>query len=726
MTISVFFGGHEVDIIDMNMTSFRDFEVSEKFQVEIPALLAPPILSWVRVDEYGETIYRGAVESIEGDGDIKGTVKVNCISIVEVLRNRLTWPMTYGAPAVVGEYRALSISQVLADTPPNQVAGIDQFYPGILWMLHSYMSVSATDRIDGVWRYEGWGQHPRSAGRDVYVGGRLCAEVFDIEDIKNETYQYFRDEDLHVWGAGECDYGPVCIDGAFDSGMRLGNIDRAGDYLLSALTIGIEDGWQLVEDLLFEMGIYIRLRHSGDLTYLDGSINPWGRGSAEGGAFRIEPGEYTNLKRTAPRNITPSAIIGLGTGQDITRTRYSRVNLSYDAGAWIDAVSDVPEGRLSPKGRLDAIIDAQWADASAGDYISLETPIDYFRPGDWLDIEISPSETITAQISEISRGLSPIRKIRLGGRYASPTYAYLEKKQSLAVEAMRIGQAFGAQEDTDNIGPATAGSISWTPTAASYRDTAEILVDLRATEPSDSNQSGLSVTYTLTITNTLYPGGKVIAILPWMPWGRDPIFEGLDITEWCALDGTEETLEIGVTDPSGTLSETIGYTITVRGIGRYGQSPIKTLTPGAQISSTLSGNIYVVQDGHSASLGDDTREGTALWELSNVAAPTYDFKVVLVSEGVREGRIVTGTTFKPFIKTHGVVYYGASRRLHTYWARFEDEWITNPYTGAAWNQAELDDLQVGIYLVVKVRAVSWIYKNEYGYVRARNLKVELR
>jgi len=401
------------------------------------------------------------------------------------------------------------------------------------------------------------------------------------------------------------------------------------------------------------------------LTYLDGSINPWVRGSSSGGAFSIGPGDYISLKRTAPRDIPPNALICRGVGAGVSRVIYTEANLS-ERGPWIEQTFDVSEGRLSPKGRLEDIAAAEWGNVSEADFLSLETAIDYFRPGDWLDVELSPSEIAIAQISEISRDLSPLRKIRLGGKYASPAYAYLEKQASASVEAMRAGQAFGAQEATVNLGPATTGSISWTPTASSDRDIAEILVDLRATTPEDSDESGLSVTYTLTITNTTYPAGQVIAIIPHQPWGKDPIFEGLDITEWCALDGTQETLDIAVTDPTGSLSEILGYKITIRGIGRYGQSPIATMNLSGVVSSTLDGNYYIQSS----------------WDRKYGTKPS--------------GRA------RAFIKTGGTKYYGTMQNL-VYGANpatFENEWLTNPATGSVWSQGDLDDLQVGVWLEV--------------------------
>lgn len=661
---------NKIKILDLTHTKYRDFQRGEELSFVAPAKAPISPGAWVRVEDHGSTIYRGA--AVFRAGRVGEPLEWACETISQVLKRRVPWGlMRYGAPPVVEGFSALTIADVLSSDAPSQAEGVARYLPGLIWLAHSYNPVTPTSRIDGVWLWGGWGSHPRIADRDVYVGGHLCSEVYDLATLTDSPYQIYRaDGHLRVWGAGEADYGPVCIDNFKDTGLRLGNLDRSSDYLLAPLDVTGEDNyWQIIEDFLFDMGIYIRLRHVGNLTYLDGSINPWGRGSASAGAFTIRPGDYTDLERTAPKDIPPSALIVRGAGSGVSKVLYTKANLSY-RGAWIEQTYDVSEGRLAPKGRLEAIGDAEWDTVSGADYLSLSTKKDHLQAGDWLTVEISPSDIVTAQISEISRDLSPVRQIKLGGTYASPKNAYLERQQSEAVAAMRAGQAFGDQEATDNLGPATTASISWTPTASDDRDTEEILVSLKATEPSDSNQSGLSVTYTLKINNTTYPigsypSGKTIAIIPYQRWGADPVFE-VDITKWCAIDGTEETLYISVSDPTGTLTETLGYTITVRGIGRYGQSPKVTLVPDGVVSSTLDGNYYIES-------GFDGK-----WQVW----PT--------------GRA------RPFIKTGGTKYYGAMQTL-TYGANpatFEAEWATNPATGAAWSQGDLDDLQAGVWLEV--------------------------
>ena len=683
------------DILDYSHTRFRGFDKNEKFEFVAPYDAPIRPLSWVRAEDGGGVVFRGATGFPTG-GVPEESLKWPCLSIPEILKMRYTWPMRYGAPNVVEDYEALSIAQIMSSGPPNQAAEIDQYVPGAIWMANSYFSVSPESQDGGVWYFPGWGLRSRASGRDVYIGGRLCAAADDADDVDSEPDQFFMDEDdLYVYGVGVGDiYGPVCIDGAFDYGLRWGNVTNDGDYLLNALDIGIEPYWTLIEKFLYANGIYATLRHTGDLTYLDGDINPPFRGSAEQAAYTLRRGDWTSLARSAPRDVPPATLIGLGAGENVTRVRYALADPTR-RGPWIEQLSEHSEGQIAPKGRMDDMIDVEWLDVSSADFWQVETALDYFRPGDWLELEVSEAERATAQISEIRQKAGGSYLLRLGGRYAGLEYAYLEAQESLAVANLTRGQQFGSQEASTWLGPADTYSISWEPVASTDRDTADIRFSLWATEPTDCDEQGLAVTATVTVKNTLYPAGRVIAVLPWMPWGADPMFIDLPIGKWCALDGTEETIEVDVVDPSGNLTDRLGYTGRITGIGRYGQTPIASLWKESVVSSTLDGDIpksYI-----SIPYGCGTKSGTGLYAMTNAAAPDYPFKIVLRSGVDLVGYGLSGY-MKPFIKIGGTVYYGTQRTASTTYTLYDDEWKTNPATSAPWTQSDVNDIQAGVYL----------------------------
>ena len=694
---------NQIDVTDAELVRNRDFSSGDTFEFWASSKVAIPQRAFVKVTESGGTRFRGAVMYSSGKLDGR-PLAWTCWSLPQLLKTRSPFPMRYGAPVIEEDYVALTVGDVISSDPPSQSAGVAQYYPGLAWMAQSYLSVSP-DSIDadGVRCYEGWGTNSRAGTKNVYVGGHLCTERA-LVDLADNDYSFYRNsDDLYIFGVGVGDLGPYCIDNVFDYGLRIGNMDHAGDYHLAPLDIGMggdstaENYWQIIEDYLFSLGIYLRLRHSGDYTYLDGSINPWVRGSSAGGAFSLSPDDWISLEQSTPNQMTPSALVGVGAGAGITQIQYTRCSPS-DRGAWIELEEEVTEGLLSPMGYLDLKIDALWDELANDDFFKLKTPLGHLRVGDWVDLQVSESRIATAQIYEIAQGIGPVREIALGGKYAAPKYAFLERQESASVAAHRAGQMVGSKVASDFIGPSDTLEIAWTPAASSAdRDTERITLSLWATTPSDSNESAYSPTFTVSITNTLYPGGQVIATLRNMPWASDPVFEDLDISDWCAIDGTEETITISVSDPWGELSETLGYTAQINGIGRYGQTPKAILTRSSAVSSTMDQDFSYIRLDIPATAG--SKSGTGLYYYTDEAVPYYSFKVVL-----RSGAEIAGPTsgisakVRPFIKTGGKTFYGVTRNLTGAYVIFEDAWQTNPDTLAVWKQSEINDIQAGMIL----------------------------
>lgn len=733
MSLDVFYSDtlgnyHQIDVIDAELVLERDFSKGESFEFSASPKIVIPRRAFIRVQESGHTLWRGA--AMYATGELNGEpLDWTCWSIPQLAKTRMPFPMRYGAPVVEEDYSALTVGDIISSDPPSQAAGVAQYVPGLVWMLQSYLSVSPTSiDDDGVRFYDGWGTNSRAGTKAVYVGGHLCTEE-SLGDVASTDYSFHRNGGgLYARGVGVGDLGPFCIDGAFDYGLRIGEMDHSGDYHLAALDIGIGDNdtsenyWQIIEDYLFSLGIYLRLRHVGDLTYIDGSINPWARGAVDRGAFRLSSDDWISLEQRAPNDIAPSALIGAGAGAGITRVLYSQCDPT-DRGAWIESLEEISEGLLSPMGFMDLKVDALWDELNSDEFFVMKTSLDYLKPGDWLDLQVSKSRVATVQVYEIKRGIGPIREVALGGRYAAPEWSFLEKQESLSIADHRAGQMVGSQEASDNIGPSDSLVIAWTPAASDDRDTERITLSLWATEPSDSTESARAVTFTVSITNTTYSGGQVIATIRNAPWGSDPIFEDLDITEWCALDGSEETITISASDPWGELSEVLGYTARVSGIGRYGQTPKVIMDHGAVISSSLSGNIYI---GHLTTIGG-TSSGEAWYALENKAKPDYAVKVVAVHSAYLDTPVpATGTT-RVFIITNSKRFYGATKSLAYGWLTFEDEWKTNPDTRAPWTQSDLNDLQIGIQMSVTSGTGYGVpYQHTVVMNRCGWLRVELR
>lgn len=648
---------HAVPYTDWKLVESRDFSKGDTFKFEVPWKTAVFENAWVRVEEFGHTIFRGAVLSITSDG-YEEPKTCSCTSIPGLLKMRYTYPMRWGSPAIESGYEALTIAEVMSDSAPSQDSSVAQYVPGAIWSAHSYFPVSPTTHDDGIWYYEGYGSSWRSG--DVYVAGHLCTEVTDFGALTDDYYQFYRNlDDLWVYGYGVGDFGPVYIENFADTGLRWGNVSLSGNSLLAALDVSGENFWTLIEKYLLANKIYPKLRHVGDLTYLDGTTSPVARGDSENPEFILEGG-WDSLKRTTPQTTPPCALIGLGAGGGISQSRYTRVDLSR-RGPWIEETKELSSTELSPLGTLEDRIDLIWDDISTGLYFTMKTAIDYLRCGDWVELRPSPGESHIVQISQISRGPSGIRTIKMGGMDADVENAYLDEQESEAVTKLESGQQFGKQEDTGLLGPSDTLVLAWTPTAAADRDAVSVKFTLQAQTPSDFDLPSLAVTYIVTITNTLYPAGQQIAYAEHQPWcSENPVFDYLEIGQYCASDGTEEVINVDVVDPSGTLVDPESFIVWVGNIGRFGNSPIHTMNRESVASSSLDGNYYMV------------------WTTS--------------SEDAYRAKIAGYSTAKFFIKTGGVRYY-----VDIIYGK-PHEWLTNPLSGAAWTQDDINALQVGVVL----------------------------
>lgn len=661
---------YEVDYIDYAFTRRRDTDKGDGFAFVTRDDISIIPGAWVRVERSGHTVYRGA--ALYSSGGYGAPITWACESIQDILRQRFSYPMRWGAPAIVEGFEALTISQVISDGPPSQAAGVDQYVPGLIWMAQSYLSITPAEiDEDGVHIYRGWGLKSRAGTKDIYVGGRKCTEA-DLADVGSQEFSFYRDDDdLYIFGVGGRDFGPYCIDGAFDYGIRIGDIDRIDDYMLTALDSQMENYWQILYDFLVAQGLHVRLRHQDDLTYLDASISPYARGSQDGGGYNMGIDAWSKMKRSRPRDIPPSALLGLGDGDGLTQVRYSVADPTK-RGPWVEAVETVSGEQLSPMGQLDPIIDAQWADLSHEEYFEIETHLDFFRPGDWLNLSASPSEVFTTQIFEISETSRGLFTLKTGGKHASPEYAFESKRESLAVAYLRKGQEFSTADASDFLGESTPLSLSWTPDDSVDRDIEKVTLSLSCDDPDAAAETSLAVTYTIKIFNTLYPApdGKIIAVIRHAPWATDPIFSGLDITEWCAIDGTQETIQISVSDPWGVLSEDLMCTASVSGIGRRFQTPKGTMYIASTSSSTLDGEYYILVD-----------------------------QVSSIGVGARG-------TCQVFVRVGGTNYYGPTQHLNLEIAfdkrtgKWEQVWEKNPATDAPWSQEDLDNLQCGVVLSV--------------------------
>lgn len=694
----------QIDYLNIKLNEYHGYDRSNKLTFETKHNAPLNAGDWVRWVKNGKTRFRGVTKH-PSSKSVSGKLTWECLDNIALMKLRHTFPIRYGAVPVEGAYDGLAIRYVLASDPPIQVGDSlpgggtatssdpMTYVPGLLWTMNSLVQMGLSNisiDSDGVWTLSDLGT--KFSSGDVYIAGRKCTYIsggYNKTTLTASSFNYQRDsDDLYVYGEGAGDiYGPVFISNAFDYKIRLGNVAREDDYILSALDVGIEPFMPLISDFLVQNGLYMSVREASDYTHLDAGINPVGRGSSDAGFIALKEGDWHKLKSMKVSTPTISALIAIGgSSRGPEAERYVRADFRKGK-AWIEDLLERESSQLSPLGTLDEQADNEWTESQSKDTVQVWPKQDLIRPSDWVDIYLPKARPITVQSQEVVTEEGKPTVVKLGGKESSLENAMLEAEESAAIAALEVGALHGEQLDTDTFGNGDTFETSWTPAASEDRDTAKVLFTLEQSSTDTSEFAGLSVTYTVVVN------GSTAAILRNRPWGGTMI-DQLDITDFCDLDGTLESLIVTVTDPTGTLDESLTCQSTVQGVGRYGPSPaVDPITPQAVVAGTLT-----------LPFDKTTSEEYARYSMSTVGVPNYATRFRLrayCGSNNPSGKI------RLFLKTHGTTYYGSWQSVvhgTTYYYKvstygwYEEQWNLNPFTGAAWTQSEIDDIECGIYL----------------------------
>ena len=718
----------QVSFITAKLIEVRGIDRNDSFEFTAPTESGVIEGCYVRYEINEEVRFKGAtLQPARKAGENVTTWK--CVPSIALAKHRYTFPIRYGTLPVEGDYSGLAIKYVYSSDPPVQVGDtLDDgslaiatdpmtHVPGLVWSLNSLvppklsiLSISSA----GVWHYIGLGTASRGGDGDVYFAGHLCADaggdVYDEAVLTGSNYQFWRDaKHLYAYGTGEGDaYGPVYIHNAFDSHLRVGNLDRADDFILAALDVGTEAYWPLLKDFLETNQMYLHLRGNADYTYIDGMVSQPGRGNRDAGFIELSPDAWVGFDQTKVDTPPTTALITVGMGANYPGgEKYILTDMAKNK-LWVEELYNPGDIFRSPVGVLDTLADNRWDEIRGTENIRIKTHLDILKPWDWVTINNPPDGPVTLQVREIqSRAGEQIRTVKFGGLDATVADAFLDITRSAAVKELEAGAIHGTQTGADLLGHTEILNAAWTPAAEADRDTVVVLFSIVASS-SDSDYADLRVTYTVTVN------GTVVALLRHRPWGGQAI-TNLNITDGCKLDGTEETLTVSVIDPTGTLAENISYTWTVQGIGRYGQTAIGRLNP----SSTIENSWYLNQGSsiHTAlsGYGHITKYGTASCRLgmTTYAVPNYRIKIVVnamcacgnYNEFTHHWSNCGGPQIRLWIRTYDTVYYGEYEALSSggggykrlpYMHMHTKEWRTNPFTGSVWTQVEIDGLETGI------------------------------
>lgn len=432
----------EVDLGAYLLQNHASLSISDRLEFESSMPIAPrSSLSWT-----GK--FHGPVVCRTGAAD--GLPSYIAISRLAQLQYRHTFPTAYGSGDPDTSSTHLLLSAVLSSDAPAQAAGSDQYVVGRIWGTNSLVWPDAGEwSAEGIWTCEDAGTLSRIGSAAIYYCGILCSEVEDPGDLSGGSFRVYRGEDvLMVRGAGSGDiYGPIHADNAFDTGLRLGDIET-DDNIFVGIDIGVGTEWDLLAAIVRDMGMFISIRDGDTATYIDISDSAPGRGSFDEPFATLETADIVKWERMSYSGIPANVIIGLGRGEQYSKAGSIR-------GAMVAELVDTSESFKSPWGSLSALVDDRYAMSRSGAKLRIGTTLDYLKVGDWIKAEILPGEEPVGQILHIDEDESGIVRLVVGGNDGTFEDAAL----SPGAEAEYVRRLYGYSETEDTIKISQARAI---------------------------------------------------------------------------------------------------------------------------------------------------------------------------------------------------------------------------------------------------------------------------
>lgn len=730
----------EIDLLSAKLTERRSLELNNELEFVAPAKSPLYKNAFIKYAINGTVRFRGPIYPIGGNQAITKWRAEPCLAIAS---GRYTPKIRYGTEPVSSDYSGLPIAYVFSSDPPVQVgdtlldgseavAGDPMVHlAGLIWSMNSLvipgLSTRSADAATGIITYSDLGTNSIAGENDVYFAGHLCTEVDALGDLTTDDYQIYRTgQYLKVYGTGAGDvYDPIYIDNYLDTYIRAGDLAKGEECMFSALDVAFTPFWPLLKDFLNNHGMYFVVREGADYTYIDGTLSPPGRGTYEYPAIKIRRTDYNNCDYLEALDPPTCAVVAKGRDGDWPEgERYVRADFKA-RGAWFSKLVDFGGASKSPFGVLETLGDNAWMETISDESLKIETSQNMARPSDWCEIELPGHGQKTMQVYEVeSEAGNPLQTVKFGGVDSKILNAFIDEDTSDPILEMQMGAKQGSETGEDTFGNGDTFAMNWTPVAWTSRDTARVYFSLSADDETESDYRDLRVTLTVTVN------GTVAAVLRDRLWGGEMIHK-LPITDFCDLDGTQESLSVTVTDPMGVLNESIDCTGTVEGVGRYASSPIASIYPDGTSACTLtvvggaSADVVLADDSTARYVVAVGSSGYATCTLSTVSSmPDIATKVRVAGRcakypyGFNPFSLSYNYKARPYIVVGGSTYYGGWTELGLSYVDISADWETNPSDGEVWEKADIDSLSAGI-------EISGYYQPQYGAGKCCELRVDL-
>ena len=649
----------------------------------------------------GAPIFVGVVASIQWPGS--GLTRYTCIPSESHLRHRIAPRVAY--PGGVGLY----LSDVLSSDPPPQAAGDNRYVAGLLWLARSAITSGIVEwAASGVGTLEGW--DARTSGLDIYLDGHLLTEV-SYSALTSGTYRCARTGDnLYVYGAGPGDvYGVVAADGFSENWLSLG--DMASDPSIDGLFLltDLDRIWPHVRDIIQELGLYPKIRRAGGMAYLDLLDSPY-RLSTEADPLRslVDGRDYIPISREIPKVAPHGAIIGVGAnGSTQQGVRYGAGSPGGIGQAWTEERFNAGEARRPPLGNLDQMVDDVYSACQMLAPLKVDLLDESIKPGEWYTLG-DLGAYLCQSVGLKSRGRG---SAEFGAPALSLASAIAQRRETAAIEKYR--EYIEAPEDGEAVRYDYFGATETFSATFSTIDfgseTVPILISLEAVDETEILVRGGAVAYIININDN-------ILRWPWNSWGPAEISD-YDISDYCYLDGSENSISISIEDPSGWVPDNHLFQLTVTGLGADDPPDSVELRVNNSKLNDKSTSTYYTR----STLGYSTYAYYLLDESDPPVSLHPTVKVWARSKGkahysyiVNYGGVYWYGKCSTVLYISGSYYYGAAV-LNSSAAWNSTTYATNPKTGSPWEVDEVNAVAAGGRLhVYNTSGLGWVEGDVYA------------
>ncbi len=403
--------------------------------------------------------------------------------------------------------------------------------------------------VDWIYRLPGLGLNSRIGSADIYAEGTLLPRVDSYAELETTDISCFSDaDDLHIRLDNSVlnrGFGPrMCImaENAYDTGVRMGNIDLQNTLLTGNLQLAFDRMLDIINNIAEFYGLNPRFRRTRDHTYFDALDEPVEN------EFTITEESIADLTQEYSDDNQVHALTGKGYGSRDVQHVYTPSDHTWK-GVWLEETIDVDEGFVDSAGNLKAYVDAEYGYRQADEMFTV-VPVPSWtgrpRPNDVIRLQLVGESEKLLQVASATLKSTGRYEMEIGGRSPDIIDAFAGRDalnsiylNEYLVEYGKVidgsGEDFQIGDTTHGL--CTGGTFSFTlPTDVYESDLSHrVTLDISIT----TDQSPVSCVVMIRVN-----GGYNIFCQPNHYLLGDQI-TGLDITSYCNY-GSATTVDVWV------------------------------------------------------------------------------------------------------------------------------------------------------------------------------------